>query len=732
MRRYYKGSDIPFRLSIKDKGGVIIPLASFDSLEVIFRTSGEQYTKYYKGGGITDNEDGTYRIYANENAFGLLPDGLLKYTVKYTLNGTHDEIRECETDIFIKTPKQFQPKANVQDKSITVTENNSVSRVIPDGGYEGLGEVTVNVEIPFPLEVKEITLIENGEYEILPDTGYEGMSRVNVNVNCDAESFYVKFLRKEASGRLELPIESMDTPYCLYGQTGLTEVVVPEGATSIPNNFFMGCTSLEKITYPDTITSFGEDIYGNIDYERIMSFPLPPYLNSSLLGNIYYRDGEIFNVPKYVNQFGNYGSPSFIGSYNNGIAKRLNFKGNLYKFYYNSFIAEEVDFRYNVQVPTFYRSSIYTGMTKIIVPESLYDTWITTSPWSDYAAITESVPDTDYFIPYQTKSGNDIALTTGVKEDRYAVISSSDKKILLRGTPWQMKNIIVGKDITYIDFAASNLEVPDFTELFRGATQLTGCTLPVNKPLICRNMFENCTSLVTVPKMDTSCVIDMYEMFYECSSLTAIPEMDTSNVTTMFNMFSGCYSLATVPEMNTSRVTDMGGMFSRCSSLATVPGMDTSKVTDMGYMFNGCSSLTVIPEMNTSRVTGMGAMFSECSSLATVPGMDTSKVRDMHDMFYKCNLLTSVPEMDTSNVYNMDTMFQGCTSLTDLGGFVGLKCNLDLSASSIITHDSLMNVINKAADVTASPATLTLGSTNLTKLSDEEKAIATAKGWTLA
>ena len=77
-------------------------------------------------------------------------------------------------------------------------------------------------------------------------------------------------------------------------------------------------------------------------------------------------------------------------------------------------------------------------------------------------------------------------------------------------------------------------------------------------------------------------------------------------------------------------------------------------------------------------------------------------------------------------------MFNGCSSLTDLGGFTGLKVNLELSSSSKITHESLLNVINKAADVTASPKTLTLGSTNLAKLSDEEKAIATNKGWTLA
>ena len=111
--------------------------------------------------------------------------------------------------------------------------------------------------------------------------------------------------------------------------------------------------------------------------------------------------------------------------------------------------------------------------------------------------------------------------------------------------------------------------------------------------------------------------------------------------------------------------------------------------------------------------------------------MDTSKVIDMWGMFYGCSSLTSVPEMDVSNVTGMDYMFDGCSSLTDLGGFAGLKSNLDLYYCPL-THDSIMNVINKAADVTASPATLTLWSDNLAKLSDEEKAVATNKGWTLA
>jgi hypothetical protein len=45
-----------------------------------------------------------------------------------------------------------------------------------------------------------------------------------------------------------------------------------------------------------------------------------------------------------------------------------------------------------------------------------------------------------------------------------------------------------------------------------------------------------------------------------------------------------------------------------------------------------------------------------------------------------------------------------------------------------------MNVINILKDYSGSGTTytLTLGSTNLAKLTDAEKAIATEKGWTLA
>ena len=70
-------------------------------------------------------------------------------------------------------------------------------------------------------------------------------------------------------------------------------------------------------------------------------------------------------------------------------------------------------------------------------------------------------------------------------------------------------------------------------------------------------------------------------------------------------------------------------------------------------------------------------------------------------------------------------------SIIAKGGFTGLKVNLNLSSCPLLTKESILNVFNKAANVKSSSKTLTLGSTNLSKLTDAEKAIATNKGWVL-
>ena len=93
---------------------------------------------------------------------------------------------------------------------------------------------------------------------------------------------------------------------------------------------------------------------------------------------------------------------------------------------------------------------------------------------------------------------------------------------------------------------------------------------------------------------------------------------DTSNITIMERMFYGCSSLTSVPQLNTAKVTDMSYMFYGCSSLTSISQLNASKVTNMSSMFYNCTSLTSISQLNTSKVTNMNRMFQYCEILTKV------------------------------------------------------------------------------------------------------------------
>ena len=141
-------------------------------------------------------------------------------------------------------------------------------------------------------------------------------------------------------------------------------------------------------------------------------------------------------------------------------------------------------------------------------------------------------------------------------------------------------------------------------------------------------------------------------------------------------------------------------------------------------------------------------MFGNCTSLLSIPQLDTSKVTEMYGVFSGCTSLLEIPQLNTSNVNSISNLFQNCSSLTTLGGLTNLgqaysttqsanyyKYKLDLSMSTNLTHDSLMNIINNLYDIATkgcNPQQLVLGETNLAKLTAEEIAIATNKGWSVS
>lgn len=235
-------------------------------------------------------------------------------------------------------------------------------------------------------------------------------------------------------------------------------------------------------------------------------------------------------------------------------------------------------------------------------------------------------------------------------------------------------------------------------------------------------------------------VTSMERMFYFCTSLESLSlkNFDTSNVKNMDYLFYYCRSLINldISSFNTKNVTTMNTMFMNCFILTNldVSSFDTSNVKDMGSMFYGCNSLTSldVSNFNTSNVTNMGYMFNACKSLTSLDlsNFDMSKVISIYYMLTACPNLTIL-----NSPKNIGKGFK-----QKQNNYSSYK--LDLSYSPLLTHESLMSVINNLYDLnltydvanggTLYAQSLTLGTTNKLKLTEEEIAIATSKGWNVS
>ena len=209
----------------------------------------------------------------------------------------------------------------------------------------------------------------------------------------------------------------------------------------------------------------------------------------------------------------------------------------------------------------------------------------------------------------------------------------------------------------------------------------------------------------------------------------------------MFARNKGLWSIKGINSIKNSLytpLTNCSNMFAYCERLLSIPLFDTSNVTDMSGMFYGCKKLKTIPKLDTSSVTDISGMFEDCTSLTTIPQLDTSNVTHMYGTFTGCTSLKSIPMLDCRNVTHIDELFgvHYIDTLTDLGGFLNLQVSLYDSLDHLpnLTVQSIMNVIDHLAGFIGpgfDPRYLDLGPTNLNKLTDEQKAVATNKGWVL-
>lgn len=155
-----------------------------------------------------------------------------------------------------------------------------------------------------------------------------------------------------------------------------------------------------------------------------------------------------------------------------------------------------------------------------------------------------------------------------------------------------------------------------------------------------------------------------------------------------------------------------------------------------------------LPMIDLSGNTSISSICSTMHALLEVPAWDTSTITNATSAYSNCSRLVKISLQDFSNVNAISGLLSNDRALTTLGGFKDLgkaystsmsanysSYTLDLSPCTLLTHESLMNVINNLYDIASkgcNAQSLKLGSTNIAKLTEEEIAIATNKGWTVS
>ena len=140
--------------------------------------------------------------------------------------------------------------------------------------------------------------------------------------------------------------------------------------------------------------------------------------------------------------------------------------------------------------------------------------------------------------------------------------------------------------------------------------------------------------------------------------------------------------------------------------------LDTSKATSLNSCFYNATKITKVPTINTTGTSDITYLFESATALKTI-----DKLILKSDGSQSMNAFRSLPALE-------DLVIEGTIG----------QNGLDIHWSTKLTKESIMNIIGalKNYSGTGTTMTVTLGATNLAKLSDGEKAMATEKGWTLA
>lgn len=162
--------------------------------------------------------------------------------------------------------------------------------------------------------------------------------------------------------------------YMFQNDYALSRVTMNSTVTSISEYAFSNCSALTSVTVPSSVTTIGNRIFTTCT--KLTTATINARITSGNGTGMFYGCTKLTKVTYNANV-------EYVGTYT----------------YYNCKALQVVDFRKNTSVPTLASTNIlYSAPStcKIVVPDSLYNSWITATNWSYSTIVSKIVKASEY------------------------------------------------------------------------------------------------------------------------------------------------------------------------------------------------------------------------------------------------------------------------------------------------------------------------------------------------
>jgi hypothetical protein len=201
---------------------------------------------------------------------------------------------------------------------------------------------------------------------------------------------YCNMLRK-----VEIGVETYISICSLYYCAALETITVPakSSTTTLGISAFEECRSLKCFICPSDCQLFGSCFY---NCHSLRTCVLGKAM-SSLGHSVFYNCYNLSNI--YIQEYGIIPGSCFYNCYSLGhIMFSKNVASIQSKTFYNCYGITCYDFSNRINIPTLDSTDAFTGISstcKIVVPDNLYDEWITATNWNTYASYIIKKSDWD-------------------------------------------------------------------------------------------------------------------------------------------------------------------------------------------------------------------------------------------------------------------------------------------------------------------------------------------------